>query len=160
MKTLNQYVQERNELAHIALEEAHKIGAKVIADGKPGVVQARGGDYYDIHHEDGTMSSHHVSKVKPAKPVTEETELHEGPSMADMRPDNISAIIKKHGKAHHIYKGDPKTTVHALGTADLKKHLGIGTSGSVHKKFSHHMDSAGFKSHWSQDSNEWVYQHK
>ncbi len=94
--------------------------------------------------------------------ILEEVELME--AAADLSDENINSIIKKHGKQHQIYNqhiaGGPGQTVHALGYKELKQHLKLGMSGSVHKKFSQHMDRAGFKSHWSHSTNEWVAEPK
>ncbi len=99
MKTLKQF------------NEAYKVGAKVIANGKKGVVQARGGDYYDVHHEDGTMESHHVSKVKPL------TEAKEEPV------DRIEAGRKylQHAQEHARYANAEKTAANKKEAAYHKR---------------------------------------
>lgn len=99
------------------------------------------------------QSQHYTSHLKPIK---EETDLQEGPSLADMHPDNINSIIKQHGKQHKIYTGPGEPTKHGLGFKDLKAKLGVGTSGAVHKKFTAHLEKNGFKTSWSHTSNEWV----
>jgi hypothetical protein len=88
--------------------------------------------------------------------LDEEAELMEGPSLADMHPDNINAIIRKHGKRHMVATGPGEPMQHGFGFKDLKAKLGIGTSASVHKKFVSHLKKNGFKSSWSHTSNEWV----
>jgi len=91
--------------------------------------------------------------------LDEEVELMEGPSLADMHPDNINSIIKQHGKQHltYLHRG-PKgeMTQHGLGFKELKSRLGVGVSVSVHRKFVNHLEKNGFKSSWSHTSNEWV----
>jgi len=133
------------------------------------------GKLNDIYNRDWKKeATHHERHMKALKKVMdfhktrkeeaeidyptldEEVELMEGASMADMRPDNINDLIKKHGKRHMVYTGPGEPMQHGLGYKELKAKLGIGVSASVHKKFVSHLEKNGFKSSWSHTSNEWV----
>lgn len=76
----------------------------------------------------------------------------------DMSKKAVDAVINAKGKPHKVYTATDETR-HGIGVDELKKHLGVGESDHVHKKFMHNLHTAGVRTGWSHSSGKWIAYH-
>ncbi|MGZ4851354.1 MAG: hypothetical protein ACXV2C_08255 [Candidatus Bathyarchaeia archaeon] len=76
----------------------------------------------------------------------------------DMSKKAVDAIINAKGKPHKVFTATDETR-HGIGVDELKRHLGVGDSDHVHKKFMHNLHTAGVRTGWSHSAGKWICYH-
>lgn len=76
----------------------------------------------------------------------------------DMSKKKCDEVINAKGKPHKVYTATDETR-HGIGVDELKRHMGVGDSGSVHKKFMHNLHTAGVRTGWSHSAGKWIAYH-
>lgn len=85
-------------------------------------------------------------------------EIVMGEEYVDMTKKKCDEIINAKGKPHKVYTATDETR-HGMGVDELKRHLGVGDSDSVHKKFMHNLHTAGVRTGWSHSAGKWIAYH-
>lgn len=76
----------------------------------------------------------------------------------DMSKKSVDSVINAKGKPHKVYTATDETR-HGIGVDELKRHMGVGESPHVHKKFMHNLHTAGVRTGWSHSSGKWIAYH-